>query len=71
MPRKTDPEPFGAVLARLREAAGLTVAALAAATGLSRTALYNLENGDSRPSWDAVQKLAAALSVPTDTFRDA
>lgn len=56
-------------LRALRERAGLTVADLARATGLSRAALYNLENGDSRPTWDAVQRLADALGVSTDDFR--
>jgi DNA-binding XRE family transcriptional regulator len=65
------PPDFPARLKSLREKAGLTVAALARSTGLSRAGLYKLESGESRPSWDVVQKIAAALSVPTDTFRDA
>lgn len=60
---------FSVRLHALRVQAGLTVADLARATGLSRTALYNLENGDSRPSWDVVQRIADALNVTTDDFR--
>lgn len=62
--------PFPARLRELRERAELSVAALAAKAKITRAALYNLENGDSRPSWDVVQRLARALGVPTDTFRD-
>lgn len=66
----TSNESFGERLKALRETAGLSVAQLAKATDISRAALYNLENGDSRPTWDVVQSLAKALGVPTDTFRD-
>jgi len=62
---------FPATLHALRLRAELSVAELAVRTGLSRTAIYNLENGEDRPTWETVQKLAAALSVSTDTFRDA
>ena len=61
---------FSARLKALREKAGLTVADLASATGVSRTALYNLEGGKCRPTWDVVQRLANALGVTTDQFRD-
>ena len=63
------PEPFAAILRRLREAAGLSRPQLAAAAGLSRQVLHNYEAG-RRPTWDAVQRIAKALGVPTDTFRD-
>jgi transcriptional regulator with XRE-family HTH domain len=61
---------FPTVLIRLRESAGLTVAELAEAAGLTRQAVHNYESGARRPTWDAVQKLAAALGVSTDVFRD-
>jgi transcriptional regulator with XRE-family HTH domain len=61
---------FAARLTALREAAGLSVAQLATAAGLHRQSVHQYENGERRPTWDAVQKLAAALHVPTDTFRD-
>lgn len=67
MPRK--PESFAAVLRRLRAAAGFSLQGLAEKAGLSRQVIHNYENG-RRPSWDAVQQLAAALGVTTDTFRD-
>lgn len=61
---------FSARLTALREAAGLSVAQLASAAGLHRQSVHQYENGERRPTWQAVQKLAAALHVPTDTFRD-
>lgn len=64
-----DPVTFAARLRALRARAGLTVADLARQTGLSRAALYNLENGDSKPTWDAVQRIADALGATTDEFR--
>ena len=61
---------FPATLHTLRLRAELSVAELAVRTGLSRTSIYNLENGEDRPTWETVQNLAAALGVSTDTFRD-
>lgn len=63
------PQPFGAVLKALRERAGLTVQELAEAASLTRQAVHNYESGARKPTWDAVQALAAALKVTTDTFR--
>lgn len=61
---------FAARLHALREKAGLSVAELAEAVGLSRQAVYAHESGDSRPTWANVQAYAEVLGVPTDTFRD-
>lgn len=61
---------FASRLRGLREAAGLSVAALASTAGLSRQAVHQYEDGRRQPTWQAVQQLAAALNVPTDTFRD-
>lgn len=63
-------EPFGIILARLRTEAGLSVTDLAERAGVSRQTLHNLETGKYRPTWDVVQRLAGALGVPTDVFRD-
>ena len=64
------PATFPARLRSLRESAGLSVAQLAEACGLHRQAVYKLESGESRPTWDTVQQLAAALGVTTDTFKE-
>lgn len=61
---------FAARLRGLRERAGLTVQGLAEAAGVTRQAVHNYEAGDRRPTWGAVQALAAALGVTTDEFRD-
>lgn len=62
---------FAGRLARLRTAAGLSVPDLARKSGLSDDVLRRYEDGTRSPTWDSVQKLAAALGVPTDTFRTA
>lgn len=61
---------FAPTLARLRESAGLTLADLGDAAGLSRQRIHQLEAGTHRPSWAEVQAVATALGVSTDTFRD-
>ena len=64
------PQPFSVRLRLLREKTELSVAALAEKAGMSRESVRLYEAGKRSPTWDAVQKLAAALGVPTDTFRD-
>lgn len=66
----TPPDPtFAQILTRLRTEAGLSVAALAKAAGVTRATIYNLENGAGPPTWNTVQKLADALRVTTDALR--
>src|SRR5262245_38121524 len=64
-------ESFGDKLKRLREAAGLSLNALADQCGLTRQALGYLEQGERAPSWDTVQRLALALGVTCQDFIDA
>lgn len=61
---------FASTLARLREAAGLTLQDLGDAAGLSRQRVHQLETGDVKPTWAVVQALAVALGVSTEVFRD-
>ncbi len=61
---------FAARLKALREQSGLSVAELADKVDISRESVRLYENGERRPTWDAVQALATALGVSTDTFRD-
>ena len=61
---------FPARLKTLRDKSTFTVEELAKRSGLSRHAIYAYEQGKRRPTWQAVQKLAAAFGVTTDTFRD-
>ena len=68
---RTLPDTFPAKLAAMIAAAGhATPAAFAAASGIAPQTLHNLLAGHRRPGWDTVQRLAVALGVPTDAFRD-
>lgn len=64
------PADLPAKLSALRTAAGLSVPDLARASGLSDDVLRQYESGARRPTWDSVQKLATAMGVPTDAFRE-
>ena len=58
------PRPFGALLKRYRQAAGLTQEALAGQAGLSMRTISDLERGlKTRPHPDTVARLAAALRL--------
>ena len=69
MKTSTIPETFPALLTRRRTEAGLSVPALARASGLSDDAIRKWESGDRSPSWEAVCKLADAMGTTTDAFR--
>jgi transcriptional regulator with XRE-family HTH domain len=61
--------PFAVALRRLRERAGLSMAALADRAGLHRTHVWKLEAGQRpHPSWRTVQALAKALGVKVEVF---
>src|SRR5262249_31476811 len=63
-----DPGPFGALLLRLRAAAGLPQEQLAARAGLSPKAIAALERGKRRsPRAVTVELLANALGLDADT----
>lgn len=61
---------FPVLLAKARKAAELTIPELARASGLSDDAIRLYEKGERGPTWEAVQRLAKALGVATDTFRE-
>lgn len=48
----------------------MTVTELSALTGLSRQSLTLLESGESKPSWESVCKIADALGLTPNDFRD-
>ncbi|MFC9330126.1 helix-turn-helix domain-containing protein [Kitasatospora sp. NPDC057015] len=67
------PSPYQAVLdevaprlRRLRAKQGVTLAALAEATGISKSTLSRLESGQRRPSLELLLPLAGAYGVPLD-----
>ncbi|MER0443690.1 XRE family transcriptional regulator [Streptomyces sp. Edi4] len=69
MDRETDDEVLGAVgprLRALRRERGITLAALAATTGISESTLSRLESGQRRPSLELLLPLARTYDVPLD-----
>jgi transcriptional regulator with XRE-family HTH domain len=63
-------EHFARALREHREAAGLSMYALAKRTGLTKQAVSRLEQGDREPTWTTVQRLALALGVDCTAFVD-
>lgn len=55
---------FPARLRHLREQAGLSVPALAAASGLTRQQIHGYESGRNEPRLSTLIRLARALGVP-------
>jgi transcriptional regulator with XRE-family HTH domain len=64
------PGTFADRLRALREQAALSQYALAKRSGLSKQALSQLERGESSPTWETVQLLAAVLGVTCQEFVD-
>src|ERR1044072_8830500 len=56
----------GPRLRRLREHRELTLTALATQTGISKSTLSRLENGERRPSLELLLPLAEAFHLPLD-----
>ncbi len=69
--RRFSEEPFGPTLERLMAANGVTYRALAERTGLSAGYLNHLVHGNRPvPSNEVVERLAAALGVEPEHFRE-
>jgi transcriptional regulator with XRE-family HTH domain len=69
--RKYSDEDFGVTIERLMADTGLTYRGLAAKTGLSAGYLNHLVHGNRRvPSKDVVARLADALGVEPEHFRE-
>jgi len=69
MDRKTDDDVLDAVgprLRALRRDRGITLAGLAATTGVSQSTLSRLESGQRRPSLELLLPLARTYDVPLD-----
>src|SRR4051812_21721528 len=68
---KFSSEPFGTAVERLMNDSGTTYRGLAAKTGLSAGYLNHLVHGNRPvPSNEVVQRLAAALGVAPEHFRE-
>jgi transcriptional regulator with XRE-family HTH domain len=61
---------FSERLKSIRESMGLSQYALAKHAGLTKQAIWRLENGEREPAWSTVQLLAAALGVSCESFAD-
>jgi len=73
MPRKRrfSDEPFGTTIEKLMDETGVTYRALAAKTNLSAGYLNHLVHGNRPvPSNDVIQRLAGALGVEAEHFRE-
>jgi transcriptional regulator with XRE-family HTH domain len=69
--RKYSDEEFGATIERLMSDTGLTYRGLASKTGLSAGYLNHLVHGNRPvPSKDVVERLAGALGVEPEHFRE-
>ena len=69
--RKFSEDPFGSTLERLMEKTGVTYRGLAAKTALSAGYLNHLVHGNRPvPSNDVIERLAAALGVEAEHFRE-
>jgi transcriptional regulator with XRE-family HTH domain len=69
--RKFSSESFGDAIERLMEETGVTYRGLAAKSGLSAGYLNHLVHGNRPvPSNDVVERLAAALGVEPEYFRE-
>ena len=69
--RKFSEDDFGRTIERLMEETGLTYRGLAAKTGLSAGYLNHLVHGNRPvPSTEVVARLAAALGVEPEHFRE-
>ena len=62
--QRFDPDPVGAAVRRERSRAGMTLAELGAKTGLTISALSQIERGATDPSISALRRIARALDVP-------
>jgi transcriptional regulator with XRE-family HTH domain len=73
MPRKRrfSEEPFGPTIERLMDETGVTYRGLAAKTNLSAGYLNHLVHGNRPvPSNEVIERLAAALGVEAEHFRE-
>jgi ribosome-binding protein aMBF1 (putative translation factor) len=61
---------FPIKLQELIAATGLSVSAWCKQNNLLQSSIQSYTSGKSRPTWDMVQKIANALGVSTDVFRD-
>lgn len=62
---------FGSRLRELRAAAGISQRELASRAGVHQVQVARYETGRHMPPWDTICRLADALGVAVDQFRQA
>ena len=55
---------IGSTIRILRRSRGETQSSLAKKAGINRVTLTHIENGNSKPDFDTVERLAKALKTP-------
>src|SRR3954470_18163311 len=61
-----EPVPFGEIIRRLRQDAGLSQAGLANAAGVHLRQIHRYESGEQQPALGVAQRMASALGVTLD-----
>lgn len=61
---------FGARLKRIRSNSGISVRALAERVGVSPSFIYQLEKGETTPSFSTLRRIAAVLSTSVSVLTD-
>ena len=73
-PPDSPPDPLaaslGGLIARHREAAGVSMSALAASAGMTRAYLWRVEHGHALASVRNVARIALALKVPVSRLME-
>ncbi len=68
--KKRENTAFGERLRVLRIAAGLSQSLLGEMSGVDANSIARFERGEREPTWPTVLKLAEALGVKADDFRE-
>jgi DNA-binding XRE family transcriptional regulator len=68
--KKDEATGFAARLKQIREEKGMTQDGLAQSSGLNRFSVAKLEQGQREPNWPTVLRLAKALGVGVEAFKD-
>lgn len=67
--KQIDPD-FGPTLRDLREKKGFSQVSLAELVGIAANTVARIERGEAEPTWGLARRLADALGVSLDAFRD-
>jgi transcriptional regulator with XRE-family HTH domain len=68
--REKKPTGFGDRLRAVREQAGVSLSELGRRTDIAYQTIMKYERGENEPTWPTVLKIAEALGVSTEEFRE-